>query len=210
MEISDLRKAVADIKVEEMKAMTKELLDKGMDPIRIAEEGIVGGLHDLGQKYEQKKATIPDFIRASKAARECISLIEKALPKKEVKVPKKVIIGTMLSQHNIGRNLVGLFLSMEGFEVIDIGERLTPWDFYEKAEAVGADVIAVSVVFAPAKEKFVELLDILKQMGVRDKYKVIVGGAITNKQWAEEAGADGWVEKAEDAPKLVKAVLKMS
>jgi len=116
----------------------------------------------------------------------------------------------MLSQHNIGKNLVRTFLSINGFDVIDIGEQNQPFDFYQKAEEVKADMIAVSVMFLPAREKFAELINILKQMEVRHKYRVIVGGAITTQKWAESVGADGWGAQAREAVDLAKKLLKIT
>jgi trimethylamine corrinoid protein len=102
---------------------------------------------------------------------------------------------------------VGTLLAIAGFEVIDMGEKNNPWDFYETAESAGADMIAVSVVFAPALEKFSELLDLLKEMKVRDKYPVIVGGGVTTQKWADEQGADGWGAQAKDGVDLARDLL---
>lgn len=209
MDVSDLRKRIADINAE-AEEITKKLLEEGVDPVQILEEGIVKGLYDLGEKFEKRKVFIPDLVRGSKLASKCIEMIEKVLPKEKAEAKKKVIIGTLLSRHNIGKNLVSTFLSINGFEVHDLGENLEPWDFYEKAEEIKPDLIAVSIVFTPALTKFEELIDILKEMGVRDKYKVIVGGAVTSKEWAESVGADGWAKDTEGAVKLAKELLGMS
>jgi len=210
-EISDLRKLVAEVKHKEAEAITKELLAQGLDPVEILEEGIVKGLNDLGARFEARKAVVPDLVKGGILARTCIPYIQEALPKASVqKLPQKILIGTMLSQHNIGKNLVRTFLSINGFDTIDIGERNEPWNFYEKAEEGGADMIAVSVMFIPARQKFVELIDVLKQLGVRDKYKVIVGGAITTKEWAESVGADGWGAHAQDGVELAKKLLRVT
>ncbi len=207
VEIEDLRKVTADVKMEEMEKMTNELIAKGVDPVKILNDGIVRGLYDLGDKFEKRKAFIPDLVRGEKAARKCIEILTKLLPAQSSKISKKIVIGTMLSQHNIGKNLVSTFLSINGFDVIDIGEKKEPWDFYEKAEQVHADMIAVSCIFLPSLTKFPELIDVLKQMKVRDKYKVIVGGTLTSKKWAEENGADGWGFDANEGVQVAKKLL---
>ncbi len=159
-------------------------------------------------RFEARKAFVPDLVKGGILAKTCIPYIQEALPKESLQqLPQKIVIGTMLSQHNIGKNLVSTFLSLSGFDVIDIGEQNEPWNFYEKAEEVGPDMIAVSVMFIPARQKFAELIDVLEQMGVREKYKVIVGGAITTKEWAESVGADGWGAQAKDGVDLVKRLL---
>ncbi|MFB0559631.1 MAG: B12-binding domain-containing protein [Candidatus Lokiarchaeia archaeon] len=209
MDISDLRKMIGDVNAE-AEEITKKLLDEGVDPVRILEDGIVKGLYDLGDMFEKRKVFIPDLVKGSKLAGKCIEIIEKVLPREKAEAKKKVVIGTLLSSHNIGKNLVSTFLSINGFEVHDMGENLEPWDFYEKSEEIEPDLIAVSVVFTPAMTKFEELISILKEMGVRDKYKVIVGGAVTSKEWAETIGADGWAEDTEGAVKVAKELLGIS
>jgi 5-methyltetrahydrofolate--homocysteine methyltransferase len=206
--IADLRELVSQTHTEPAEAMTRELLALGLDPMTILEEGVMNGLNDVGNRFAAKKAIVLDLVRAGVTAKACIPLIEEALPRGATKkVNKKVLLGTMLSQHNIGKNLVGTLLSIGGFEVIDMGEKNTPWDFYELAEKSGADMIAVSVVFAPAMEKFTEMLDILKELNVRDKYPVIVGGAVTSQKWAEGEGADGWGAQAKDGVNLARDLL---
>jgi len=206
--IADLRRLVSETITEPAAEMTRELLAAGLDPMEILEAGVMQGLNDVGNRFAAKKAIVLDLVRAGVTAKTCIPLIEEALPRGEGKRNhKKIVLGTMLSQHNIGKNLVGTLLSIGGFEVVDVGEKNSPWDFYETAEKSGADMIAVSVVFAPAMEKFSELLDLLKETKVRERYPVIVGGAVTSQKWAAEAGADGWGAQAKDGVDLARNLL---
>lgn len=208
---ADLRQKVSETQTEPAAEMTRQLLAEGIDPMLILEEGVMQGLSDVGVRFSEKKAIVLDLVRAGVTAKACIPLIEAALPKgQSPKNSKKIVLGTLLSQHNIGKNLVGTLLSIGGFEVIDMGEKNAPWDFYETAEQHGADMIAVSVVFAPALDKFRELLDLLKEMNVRDKYPVIVGGGVTTQKWADEQGADGWGAQAKDGVDLARELLTVS
>jgi 5-methyltetrahydrofolate--homocysteine methyltransferase len=206
--IADLRQLVSETHTKPAEAMTRELLAEGLDPMDILEEGVMTGLNDVGNRFAAKKAIVLDLVRAGVTAKACIPLIEAALPRGETRGnDKKIVLGTMLSQHNIGKNLVGTLLSIGGFQVVDVGEKNSPWDFYETAENSGADMIAVSVVFAPAMEKFSELLALLKEMNVREKYRVIVGGAVTSEKWAAREGADGWGAQAKDGVDLARDLL---
>jgi trimethylamine corrinoid protein len=206
--IEDLRQKVSETQPEPAAEMTRELLAAGFDPMEILEHGVMTGLSDVGTRFAEKKAIVLDLVRAGVTAKTCIPLIEEAMPKGETpKNSKKIVLGTLLSQHNIGKNLVGTLLSIGGFEVVDMGEKNTPWDFYETAEKSGADMIAVSVVFAPALEKFSELLGLLDEMKVRDKYPVIVGGGVTTQKWADEQGANGWGAQAKDGVDLARSIL---
>jgi trimethylamine corrinoid protein len=209
--LEELRQVVSETQTEPAVKMVRELLADGADPMAVLEQGVMFGLNDVGNRFAAKKAIVLDLVRAGVTAKACIPIIEEALPKGESpRNNKKVVLGTLLSQHNIGKNLVGTLLSIAGFEVIDMGEKNTPWDFYETAEQSGADMIAVSVVFAPALEKFAELLDLLKEMKVRDKYPVIVGGGVTTQKWADEEGADGWGSQAKDGVDLARRILKVA
>ena len=206
--IEDLRQKVSETQPEPAAEMTRELLAAGFDPMQLLEEGVMSGLSDVGDRFANKQAIVLDLVRAGVTAKTCIPIIEEALPQGETpKNKKKIVLGTLLSQHNIGKNLVGTLLSIGGFEVVDMGEKNTPWDFYETAEKSGADMIAVSVVFAPALEKFSELLALLEELDVRKKYPVIVGGGVTTQKWADEQGADGWGAQAKDGVDLARDIL---
>lgn len=206
--IADLRQKVSETQPDPAEAMTRELLAAGFDPMEILEEGVMQGLNDVGNRFAAREAIVLDLVRAGVTAKTCIPLIEAALPRGETPSNhKKIVIGTLLSQHNIGKNLVATLLSIAGFDVVDMGEKNTPWDFYEIAEKSQADMIAVSVVFAPALEKFSELLDLLEEMGVREKYPVIVGGGVTTQKWADDHGADGWGSQAKDGVDLARSIL---
>jgi methanogenic corrinoid protein MtbC1 len=206
--LEELRKLVDQTDKDGSVAMTRELLAAGFDPMDILEEAVMQGLNDVGNRFAAKQAIVLDLVRAGVVAKACIPLIEEAFPKGgAAKTHRKIVLGTMLSQHNIGKNLVGTLLSIGGFEVVDMGEKNSPWDFYETAENANADMIAVSVVFAPAMEKFTEMMDLLKEMKVRDKYPVIVGGAVTSQKWADEQGADGWGSQAKDGVDLARSLL---
>lgn len=206
--IEDLRRKVSETQPEPAAALTRELLAAGVDPMQMLEEGVMAGLNDVGNRFAARKAIVLDLVRAGVTAKTCIPLIEAALPRGETpKNRKKIVLGTLLSQHNIGKNLVGTLLSIGGFDVVDMGEKNTPWDFYEAAEKHDADMIAVSVVFAPALEKFSELIGLLKEMEVRDRYPVIVGGGVTTQRWADEQGADGWGAQAKDGVDLARSIL---
>jgi trimethylamine corrinoid protein len=209
--VEELRKVVSETQTEPAVKLIRELLAAGSDPMGLLEQGVMLGLNDVGNRFAAKKAIVLDLVRAGVTAKACIPIIEEALPKGESpRNNKKVVLGTLLSQHNIGKNLVGTLLSIAGFEVIDMGEKNTPWDFYETAEQAGADMIAVSVVFAPALDKFAELLDLLKEMKVRDRFPVIVGGGVTTQKWADAEGADGWGAQAKDGVSLAREILKVA
>ena len=212
VKISDLRQAVAAVRKEEAEAMTRDLLSQGLDPLEILEDGVVKGLTELGDRFAAKKAIVLDLVKGGITAKACIPHIQAAFPKgSEVPKEKKIVLGTMLSQHNIGKNLVGTLLSIGGFRSRrHRREERAVGLLRELPRESGADMIAVSDrLFAPAMQKFTELLDLLGQMKVREKYPVIVGGAVTSERWAKAEGADGWGAQARDGVDLAKRLLEV-
>jgi 5-methyltetrahydrofolate--homocysteine methyltransferase len=126
--ISNLRQAVSELNKKEAEAITKELLSQGLDPMEILEEGVVKGLTELGERFAAKKAIVLDLVKGGITAKACIPHIQAAFPKdSQVPKEKKIVLGTMLSQHNIGKNLVGTLLSIGGFEVIDRHSPVDRW-----------------------------------------------------------------------------------
>lgn len=206
--IEQLRQSVNETDTDAAAEVTRALIEGGHDPMDLLESAIMPGLSDVGDRFANQEIIVLDLVKAGVTAKACIPLIEAALPRGERPTNnKKVVLGTLLSQHNIGKNLVGTLLSIGGFEVVDLGEKNEPWDFFETAEKNDVDMIAVSVVFAPALDRFAELLSLLDEMKVRDKYRVIVGGGVTSQKWADEQGADGWGAQAKDAVDLARDLL---
>jgi methanogenic corrinoid protein MtbC1 len=119
-----------------------------------------------------------------------------------------VVIGSVQTDiHEIGKNIVANMLSTGGFEVHDLWADVAPLTFIEKAEEVGAEIIAASAIMTTTMPYQKDIIDVLESMGFRDRFKVIVGGGPVNAEWAKEIGADGYAETAPDAVELVKELL---
>jgi len=129
----------------------------------------------------------------------------------EKEIMGKVVIGTVESDvHSIGKDLVGSFLFSNGFEVYNLGVEVTADQFITKAAEVGADIIGLSSLLTMSMDFQKQVIAELEKRGVRDRYKVIVGGSPTSEDWAEQIGADGWADDAIEAITLVKKLLNIS
>jgi len=129
----------------------------------------------------------------------------------EKEIMGKVVIGTVESDvHSIGKDLVGSFLFSNGFEVYNLGVEVTADQFISKAAEVGADIIGLSSLLTMSMDFQKQVIAELEKRGVRDRYKVIVGGSPTSEDWAEQIGADGWADDAIEAITLVKKLLNIS
>ena len=129
---------------------------------------------------------------------------------KELKKTGTVVIGTVKGDiHDIGKNIVAFLLEVNGFDVYDVGKEVSPMEFIERAEAVDAEIIALSSLMSTTMAYQAETIRYLEELGQREKYKVLVGGGPTSESWAEEIGADGWAKDAHGAVELVKELLQI-
>ena len=165
----------------------------------------------IGEQFEKEEIYLPDLIGAADIVKNVIDeILDPAIKEsgEEKKTIGKVVIGTVESDvHSIGKDLVGSFLFANGFEVFNLGEEVPATDFINKAEEVGANVIGLSSLLTMSMDFQKEVIQELEKRGLRDKYKVIVGGSPTSKTWADQIGADGWADDAIEAVSLVQRLL---
>lgn len=204
-----LKDAILNLDAEASRKVAEEIINRGLDPIIAIKEGIGEAARTLGEKYEKFEIFLPSLILAGEAMKSALSVLLRALPS-GIRVTKgKVVIGTVQGDiHDIGKNIVAAMLSASGFEVYDIGVDVPPIRFIDEAERVGADIIAMSSLLSSTVAVQKDVIDMLKAIGLRDKYIVVVGGGATTAEWAEEIGADGWAETALEAPELLSRLLE--
>ena len=165
----------------------------------------------IGDQFEEEEIFLPELIGSAETVKAAIDnvldpAIRAAGEKKETQ--GKVVLGTVESDvHSIGKDLVGSFLFSNGFEVYNLGVEVTADQFISKAEEVGADVIGLSSLLTMSMDFQKEVIEELKKRGLRDKYKVIVGGAPTSEDWADQIGADAHADDAIEAVEKVKKIL---
>lgn len=166
----------------------------------------------VGDQFEAEEIFLPELIGSAETVKAVIDeVLDPAIrvSGEEKETMGKVVIGTVESDvHSIGKDLVGSFLFSNGFEVYNLGVEVTSDQFISKAEEVGANVIGLSSLLTMSMDFQKEVIEELKKRGLRDKYKVIVGGAPTSEDWAEQIGADGWADDAIEAVELIKRILK--
>ena len=199
------KKAIMDYDVAEAEKIAKEGLASGVDPVAMVEKGFVPGIVEVGDRFDAGEVYLPELILAADAMKAGTSICEAAFPKGTVKAKKKVVMGTVEGDiHDIGKSIVVAFLAANGFEVYDIGRDAPPEKFVEKAREVGADVVGASALLTTTMEEQKKVVEALKEAGLRDKVKIIVGGAPTSQAWAEKIGADAYAENAAEGVTKVK------
>lgn len=190
-------------------ALGAEAIRSGADLLEVIEKGYVPGLQKVGELWEQGEYFLPELISSAEAMKAAMAVLKPELDRKNIEARSggKVVIGTVEGDiHDIGKNLVASMLQAGGFEVYDLGADVKLERFIEKAEAVDAGIICLSALLTTTMTNQKRLIGLLCEKGLRDKYKVLVGGAPASRKWADEIGADGYAENAVAAVKLVRTM----
>ena len=197
-------------RAKNVKALVQQALDEGIDPKEILNEGLLDGMMIIGGKFKRNEIFVPEVLVAARAMNAGISILKPKLIEVGNEPIGRVVLGTVEGDlHDIGKNLVGMMLQGAGFEVIDLGVDVKPEVFIEKAEAEDADIICMSALLTTTMTNMQNVIDMLKDQNLRDKYIIMVGGAPVNESFAQEIGADYYTPDAASAAETAKdAVLK--
>jgi len=209
-----LKKFVISGQEDAAQKTASEILNAGMDPLEVIEKSLSSAMKLVGEKFEKGEYFLPDLMSAAaamQAATRVLTAEMKVESKEKLKAKKigRVVVGTVSGDiHDIGKNILALLLEANGFDTYDLGKDVDSMKFIEKAAEVQADIIALSALMTTTKPAQKEVMEFLNEMGLREKYIVMVGGAPTSKEWAEEIGADGWAETAEQGVKLAQTLIR--
>jgi methanogenic corrinoid protein MtbC1 len=164
----------------------------------------------IGEKFARLEIFLPEMMMSGEAMSVVVQLLIPLLKEQGSRVSKgKVVLGTVKGDlHEIGKNIVKLMLESNFYEVKDLGVDADPVVFIKEAEAMGATVIGASALMSTTLPHQKEIIDILQDKGLRDKYKVIIGGAPTTQEWADQIGADLYCPDAGSAPKMIADFFK--
>ena len=190
-------------------ALAQDAVRGDYDLLEVIEQGYVPGIQKVGDLWEQGDYFLPELISSAEAMKAAMAVIDPELQKRNIgsRMGGRVVIGTVEGDiHDIGKNLVASMLQAGGFEVHDLGADVKLERFIAKAEEVGAGMICLSALLTTTMTNQKRLIGMLRDRGLRDKYKVLVGGAPASRKWAEEIGADGYAENAVAAVKLAKSL----
>ncbi len=188
----------------------QEVITQKIDPIEAIEKGLSKGMDIIGERFSKMEAFLPELMMAAQTFDTAMEILEPeiAAQKKEVITRGTIVMGTVKGDvHSIGRDIVVTMLRTGGFEVHDLGVDVSSLSFVEAAQKNQADVIALSSLMTTTMPGQREVIEVLKEMGLRDRYCVIIGGGPVNQQWADQIGADGYGETAADAVLLARDLL---
>lgn len=190
--------------------LTKNLLTEGISPSQIVDDGLAKGLREVGDKFGRGEVWFIDLLGASRAMEAAMKIVQPALEKssKKQRYLGRVLIGTVAGDiHDIGKNIVKTVLNANGVEVIDVGKDVPKVTFITRVRELRPDILGMSALLTVTLPEQRSIIEALKKEGLRDKVKVIVGGAMTTEEWAEEIGADGYGADQNQAVEVVRSLL---
>ena len=204
----DLFDCVVEMDVQKGKDAATLLIKENYSPLEGIENGLSKGMEVVGEKFNKLEIFLPELMMAAGAFTSAMTILKPHIlsdSSDKSKSLKKgtVLIGTVKGDiHKIGKDIVSILLETAGFDVHNIGENVSTSTFIEEAGRVDADIIALSSLLTTTMASQKDLIDILKEIGQREKYLVMIGGAPTSQKWADEIGADIYGENAERAVAL--------
>ncbi len=203
--IKGLSNAVLEMEEDETVKIAKQCVENNINAYEAIDQGLANGMNRAGKLYEEGEYYIPELLMCSDAMYSGLDILKPHLKKDENEGKNKVVIGVVQGDtHDIGKNLVKIMMETEGFEVIDLGRDVPPIDFVEKAKEVGADIIVLSTLMTTTMDGMGEVVNILKEQGLKDKIKVMIGGGPISQSFADKIDADGYTTDASKAAKFAR------
>ncbi len=191
--------------------LATKAVESGVDPQQAIQEGFAPGMEVVGRGFEEGSLFLPDMILAAEAMTAGVSVLEAAMPANELEGRRKAkaVVATVQGDvHDIGKNILRIVLSTSGFDVVDLGRDVKVATIIARAREERADIIGASALMTTTMMYMKELLEELSEAGIREEFKVMVGGAPVTDAWAREIGADGYAKDAFAAVQLAKQLVK--
>lgn len=183
-------------------------VDAGIAPLDIINNGLTKGIQAVGTMFAEGTYFLPDLLLGAKAMDAGIQIIEPLMADKNREFIGRVLMGTVQGDlHEIGKNIVIMMLKTAGFEVLDLGIDVPSAKFIEQAKEYNPDIIGISALLTTTVGRQKEIIELLEEEGLRQKVKVMIGGAPINQNWADSIGADGYAEDATVAVEVAKKLL---
>ncbi|GBE00663.1 methionine synthase [bacterium BMS3Bbin06] len=206
--MKELAEKVEKGKNQEVPALVQEILDGGATPYDVLLNGLQAGLLIIGERFKKDECFIPEVLLSVRAMKAGMKILEPLLAEAGSEPIAKVVLGTVKDDlHDIGKNMVGMMLEGSGFKVIDIGINVSESAFLDAVMREGPDILAMSALLSTTMPYLKTTIDTLKEHGVRDKIKVLVGGAPVTEEYALESGADGYAPDSAHAVDKAKELI---
>jgi len=191
--LNGLKDAILKYDIGAAKRAAQVIVGKGIEPMLAIKETIAGSTGILHERFDRGECFLPHLVMAGDAMVAASEILESSIPKESIPTKKVVVIGTVEADlHAVGKNIIAMILRSGGFEVHDLGVDVKSSTFISRAKETKADIIALSCLMTTTRPYQREVIEDLESMGLRDNFKVIVGGGPITPEWAKEIGADGY------------------
>jgi corrinoid protein of di/trimethylamine methyltransferase len=210
---AQMAQAIVDGEPEEAEALARQALELGVDPLEAINKGFTPGINRVGDLFASGEYFLPELVIGGEAMKTAVAVLEPELAKRqeEREVLGKVVIGTVEGDiHEIGKTLVATMLAAHGFQVKDMGVGVVAEDFVAAVREMGANLVGLSALLTTTMLNQRKVIEALKEAGVRDQVKIMVGGAPVTRQWASEIGADGYAEDAVSSVAVAKQLVSVN
>ena len=205
--LSELALAVEGGKRNDAKLFTQSLLEQGLKPLEIVEQGLVPGMASIGEKFKNNEVFVPEMLIAARAMKECMAILEPLLAAAGIKPKYTAVIGTVQGDlHDIGKNLVAMMLKGANFGIVDLGTNVTPDRFVAAAQEHNAQLICLSALLTTTMPAMKLTVQAVRAAGL-PRAKIMVGGAPVTQEYSDEIGADGY---SQDAASAVDLALRLA
>jgi 5-methyltetrahydrofolate--homocysteine methyltransferase len=206
--LEDLAANVISGNAPKTEELTKQALDDGMTPSDVLNNGLVAGMEVVGVKFKANEFYVPEVLIAARAMKAGMTILRPKLAETGVEPAGRFAIGTVKGDlHDIGKNLVSMMVEGAGYEVIDLGVDVSPEKFSATITENNVDVIGLSALLTTTMTNMKAVVDKVNEDGLRDKVKIVIGGAPLTQNFADEIGADGFAQDAASAVDLVKSMI---
>jgi len=203
--LDDIVKAVADLDEDTIFRLVRERMQKGEDLLQIIER-CREGLDIVGKRFEAMEYFLSDLVLAADIFQKILDIVKPSMKEQATRIKGKIVLGTVQGDiHDMGKNLVGMLLKLNGFEVYDLGVDVPPKSFVQKVKDTNANIVALSGLLTIAWDSMKKTVEEFKSSGLRNKVKIMIGGGMINKTVEEYVGADATGKSTMDAVKLAMA-----
>ena len=204
----EIRQKVIDGDIPGTKEAVQKAVESGIPAAEILLEALVPGSQEVGRLFEAEEYFLAEMMMAAEAMKQGVAEIQPLLASTDIKSNGKVIIASVAGDvHDIGKNLVALMIQSAGFDLEDMGVDVATEKIVEAVKTSAPDVLALSALLTTTRLEIPNIINSLKDAGLRDKVKVIIGGAPITKEFAEETGADAYSPDAMQAAKAVQSLI---
>ena len=202
------REAILECDAKKAVAIAQQALEEGLDPIEVLTNGFSVGIRDIGDLFGRGQVFLPELMMSAQAMKEATTILEAALQAGDIARKGKMLIATVQGDvHDIGKGIVVAMIKTQSLDVIDLGRDVPVHTLIEKAVEYNVDIIGTSALLTTTLPEQRKLEDQLRKLGLREKFKTMVGGAPCTQRWADRIGADAYAEDAAQAVTKVLALL---